>query len=131
VKDTSTKYYKLASVISIQSAMAALACDKSFSSGHFLLKPEEVRFFDLIRFLFSSDIENGNFLDSTEGKEESFRRRWLIFVSILAQKFLLFVAKPLAAIGSMIEMWLNLLSSNRNLGVLLLNLIRGQSISSS
>jgi hypothetical protein len=59
-------------------------------------------------------------------KEENFQRRWLIFVSILAQKFLQFVAKPLAGVGLVIEMWLNLLSSNRNFGVLLLNLIRGQ-----
>lgn len=106
--------------------MASVACDKGFSSSHFLLKPEEVRFLDLIRILFSSDIENRDFVDTSEGKEESFRRRWLIFVSILAQKFLLFVAKPLEAIGSVIEMWLNLVICNRNIGVLLLNLIRGQ-----
>lgn len=106
--------------------MASVGCDKGFSSSHFLLKPEEVRFFDLIHILFSSDIEKRDFVDSSEGKEENFRRRWLIFVSILAQKFLLFVATPLAAVGSFIEMLLNLLSSNRNLGVLLLNLVRGQ-----
>ncbi|XP_059457487.1 triacylglycerol lipase OBL1-like [Corylus avellana] len=106
--------------------MASVACDKGFSSSHFLLKPEEVRFLDLIRILFSSDIENRDFVDTSEGKEESFRRRWLIFVSILAQKFLLFVAKPLEAIGSVIEMWLNLVICNRNIGVLLLNLIRGR-----
>ncbi|KAL5752971.1 hypothetical protein ACOSQ2_023478 [Xanthoceras sorbifolium] len=105
-----------------------MACDKGFSSNYMLLKPEEVKLFDLFHILFSSDIEKIKFVDSSEGTEESFRRRWLIFISIVAQKFLLFVAKPLSWIGSGIEFMLNLLSVNRNLGVLLLNLLRGRII---
>lgn len=105
----------------------AMGCDKGFSSSYMLLKPEEVRFFDLIHILFSSDIEKRKFVDAPEGTtEESFRRRWLMFVSILTQKFLQFVAKPLSFVGSAAEMGLNLVSSNRNLFVLLLNALRGQ-----
>ncbi|KAK7845884.1 hypothetical protein CFP56_008768 [Quercus suber] len=105
----------------------AMACDKRFSSSYMLLKPEEVRFFDLIHILFSSDIEKRKFVDAPEGPtEESFGRRWLMFVSILTQKFLQFVAKPLSFVGSTAEMGLNLVSSNRNLFVLLLNALRGQ-----
>ncbi|KAK1589469.1 hypothetical protein Q3G72_034417 [Acer saccharum] len=106
--------------------MAMDDCDKGFSCNFMLLKPEEVKFLDLFRILFSSDIEKRKFVDSSEGSTEEycFRRRWLMFISIIAQKFLLFVAKPLLWIGSGIEFMLNLLSVNRNLGVLLLNLLR-------
>ncbi|KAB1214706.1 Lipase [Morella rubra] len=103
-----------------------MACDKGFSSSYMLLKPEEVRFFDLIHILFSSDLEKRSFVECPEGTEETFRYRWFIFISIWAQKFLQLVATPLAFVGSGIEMWLNLLSSNRNFGVLLLNLLRGR-----
>lgn len=103
-----------------------MACNKGFSSSYMLLKPEEVRFFDLIHILFSSDLEKRSFVECPEGTEETFRYRWFIFISIWAQKFLQLVATPLAFVGSGIEMWLNLLSSNRNFGVLLLNLLRGQ-----
>lgn len=104
---------------------ASMACNKGFSCSYMLLKPEEVKFVDLIHFLFSSDLDKPKFVDSSKGTEESFRRRWLIFISIIAQKFLLFVAKPMSFVGSAIEFLLNLLSSNRNLGVLLLNILRG------
>ncbi|XP_041004166.1 triacylglycerol lipase OBL1 [Juglans microcarpa x Juglans regia] len=108
-------------------AMAAATCDKGFSCSYMILKPEEVRFFDLIHILFSSDIGKRDFVDSAgpDGTEESFRRRWLIFVSIVAQKFLQFVAKPLGFVGSVIETWLNLVSSNRSLGRLFLNIFQG------
>ena len=111
-----------------QPAMAS-SCDKRFSSSYMLLNPEEVRFFDLIHILFSSDIEKRKFVDCSEGTgtDENFKRRWLIFVSILAQKFLLFVAKPLAFVGSVIEMWLNLVSINRSFFALFKNVLRGQS----
>ncbi|KAI9165122.1 hypothetical protein LWI28_008269 [Acer negundo] len=110
--------------------MAMADCDKGFSCNFMLLKPEEVKFLDLFRILFSSDIEQRKFVDSSEGSTEEycFRRRWLMFISIIAQKFLLFVAKPFSWIGSVIEFMLNLLSVNRNLGVLLLNLLRGRMI---
>ncbi|KAF7850687.1 hypothetical protein BT93_L5110 [Corymbia citriodora subsp. variegata] len=56
---------------------------------------------------------------------ESFRGRWIMFVSILAQKLLLLVAKPMSWIGWAVEFWLNLLSSNQNLGGLPVNCLRG------
>lgn len=90
-----------------------------------LLKPEEVTFVDLINILFSTDIEKTKFVDSPEAKEESFERRWLIFISVVAQKSLQFFSKPMAFVGSRIEIWLNLLSSNRGFGRLLLNVLRG------
>ncbi|KAF4380807.1 hypothetical protein F8388_017161 [Cannabis sativa] len=103
-----------------------MECNKDFSASYMLLKPEEVGFFDLMHILFSSDMEKRKFVDSSSATEESFGRRWIIFLSIVAQKTLSFVSKPLAAVGSAIEMGLNLLSSNGNLFNLIYNSIRGR-----
>lgn len=108
-----------------------MACDKGFSSSYMLLKPEEVRFFDLIRILFSSNVEERKFVDycparTAAAEDVNFRRRWMIFISILAQKFLLFTSTLLLWFGSGFEMWLNLVSINQNVGRLLLNFFQGQ-----
>lgn len=106
-----------------------MACDKGFSSSYMLLKPEEVRFFDLIRILLSSNVEERKFVDyspaGAAAEDVNFRRRWMIFVSILAQKFLLFTSTLLLWFGSGVEMFLNLVSTNRNVGRLLLNFFQG------
>lgn len=107
--------------------MASRACHWGFPGTYMLLKPEEVRLFDLVHILLSSNLHKTKFLDSAEVTfKDSFRHRWLIFISILAQKFLQFVARPLASTGSFVEMWLNLVSSNRNLFKLLLNFLTGK-----
>ncbi|KAK3416220.1 hypothetical protein EUGRSUZ_H01667 [Eucalyptus grandis] len=103
-----------------------MACDKSFSSNYMLLSPEKVGVIDLFRILIHSDVGNRKFVDSSGEAEQSFQRRWIMFVSVLAQKLLLLVAKPLSGIGWAIEFWLNLLSSNQNLGGLLVNCLRGK-----
>ncbi|KAK3030106.1 hypothetical protein RJ639_038855 [Escallonia herrerae] len=100
-------------------------CNKGFSSDFMLLKAEEVSVVDLIRVLFSHDLEKRKFVDCPEGtSEESFKRRWLIFVSILVQKCLSSVGRPMAWFGSKVEQWLNLVSSNQNVGLLLWNFLR-------
>ncbi|KAL4362869.1 hypothetical protein GQ457_04G035250 [Hibiscus cannabinus] len=101
-------------------------CDKGFSSNFMLLKPEEVSFLDLFRILYSSNLDGRGFVDSSSETAESFRYRWLIFVSIVAQKMLMFTSKPMAWMGSTIEMFLNLLAINKNFFVLLFNLMRGK-----
>ncbi|KAF5738218.1 triacylglycerol acidic lipase TAL3 [Tripterygium wilfordii] len=103
-----------------------MECDKSFSRSHMLLKPEEVKFVDLFKILFSSNIENRKFVDCKAKKEEKFDRRWIIFISILAQKVLQFLSTPLSIIGSLFETWLNLLSNNGGFLKLLLNVLRGK-----
>ncbi|KAI6695219.1 hypothetical protein NL676_022929 [Syzygium grande] len=101
-----------------------MACDKSFSSSYLLLSPEKAGVIDLFRILIYSDVHRRGFVDSSEEGEESFERRWIMFISILVQKILLLVAKPLSWIGSAFEHWLNLLSSSRNFGRLLINCFR-------
>ncbi|TXG59424.1 hypothetical protein EZV62_013997 [Acer yangbiense] len=101
-------------------------CDKSFSSNYMVLNPEEVGLFDLVNMLFSSNIEKRKFVDSSEVEEQDFWRRWIMFISIVVQKLLLFFAKPMSIFGSAIEFFLNLLSINGNLASLLLNLVQGK-----
>lgn len=91
-----------------------------------LLEPHDVGFFDLIHILFSNNLEHRKFVDSSDDKEDDFQRRWLIFLSIVVQKLLQFVSKPMAVIGWAIEMFLNFLSLNVcSLRGLLLNLSQG------
>ncbi|CAB4287415.1 unnamed protein product [Prunus armeniaca] len=105
-----------------------MACDKGFSCSYMLLEPKDVGFFDLIHILFSNNLERRRFVDSSEETEDDFERRWLIFLSIVVQKVLQFVAKPMATIGWGIEMCLNLISSNQSLVGLILDFLRGEVI---
>ncbi|XP_062101983.1 triacylglycerol lipase OBL1-like [Humulus lupulus] len=106
----------------------AVECDKSFSASYMLLKCEEVGLFDLLYLLlYSSDsVKKKLLVESSDKAEESFGRRWIIFLSIVVQKVLQFVSIPLAGVGSAFEMGLNILSSNGNLFNLILNFIRGR-----
>ncbi|XP_059623897.1 triacylglycerol lipase OBL1-like [Cornus florida] len=104
----------------------ALNRSVSISKNYMLLKPEDVHLFDLIRILFFRDIEKRKFVNCPEGiHEEPFKFRWLVFVSILAQKALQFVSTPLAWFGNKLEMWLNLLSTNHGFLKLVWNFMRG------
>ncbi|XP_065876123.1 triacylglycerol lipase OBL1-like [Euphorbia lathyris] len=102
-------------------------CNKAFSSNYLILKKEEVKFFDLISILFSSDLGKRKFIESAEAIEESFERRLLIFISIVTQKMLQFFSTPLLLIGSLIQIVLNLLNLNGNSILrLFLNLLTGK-----
>lgn len=104
-----------------------MATTKSLSGNYMVLTHQDASFHDLIRILFHSDIEKRKFVECpNKEQEESFKYRWLIFVSILVQKILKLVERPLSWFGNMVEMWLNLLACNRNFGVLLLNVLRGK-----
>lgn len=65
-------------------------------------------------------------MESSQKVEEDLGRKLIIFVSMLELKFLHSVAKPMSTIGSAIGSYLNLLSCNRNLSVLLLNFLPGE-----
>ncbi|KAF7850689.1 hypothetical protein BT93_L5112 [Corymbia citriodora subsp. variegata] len=58
-----------------------MAFDKSFSSGHMLLSPEKV----LFRILIQGDVHEREFVDSSLKGGESYRWKWIMFVSILAE----------------------------------------------
>lgn len=103
-----------------------MAVDLGFCSNYIVLKPEESSFFSLFHILFSCDLEKRKFVESSQKVEEDLGRRLIIFVSMLEQKTLHSVAKPMSTTGSAIDFYPNLLSCNRNLSVLLLNFLRGE-----
>ncbi|CAN6541859.1 unnamed protein product [Malus baccata var. baccata] len=94
------------------------SCNKSFSCKYMLLNPNDVGFFDLIHILFSSNLKRRRFVDSSMDTEDDPDRRWLIFLSIVVQKLLQFVATPMAMIGRGIELCLNLFSNTQNLYII-------------
>ena len=103
-----------------------MSCDeKNFSKNYFVLKPDNASFYDLASFLFSSKSETSKFIEGSEELKGDFWRRWYIFNSLLAQKLLLKVGKPMVQIGNVLELWLNLLSSNGGLLRLITNFLTG------
>ncbi|KAJ7944428.1 Lipase [Quillaja saponaria] len=99
-----------------------------FSGNYMVLRPEEVGLVDLFLTLWCCDIEKRAFVECSEGKKKiHFRYRWFIFLSVLGQKILLSLAKPMSNFGSWFEQWLNLPSYNSKSWVLLLcDLLRGK-----
>ncbi|OVA15828.1 Lipase [Macleaya cordata] len=101
--------------------------DHKFCNEYFVMNPKDGGFWDLFGLLFSCNVEQNKYVDCTEGlKVMGLRRRWILVISILAQKILLFFATPLAWIGLVFETLLNLVLDDSNLATLLLNLLRGK-----
>lgn len=101
-------------------------CNKSFCKDYLLLSPKDVGFLDLVMLLFSEHIGNRKFIDCPDGTvEESFGHRFVIFISILAQKILHLVDKPLGWLGSAIEFLPNFSDANGGFFMILLNVVSG------
>ncbi|KAF5201160.1 alpha/beta-Hydrolases superfamily protein [Thalictrum thalictroides] len=95
---------------------------EEFGDDFMVLKPHEGGSYDLVKLLFSRKTDENSFTDCPTGTHvNEFRRRRLIFISVVAQKMLLSMTKPMAWIGVVFEMWLNC-----SLSVLLLNLLKGK-----
>ncbi|MFS7951858.1 putative triacylglycerol lipase [Helianthus anomalus] len=110
-----------------------MATDEEFCERYLLVNAKEASLYDLACILICSTsfLNTKNFYDeqseyvgrSTRG---NLRRRFVIFVSILAQKVFIWAEKPVTLIGALIELWLNLLSSNGGFFGLQINYIRGK-----
>ncbi|XP_020236643.1 uncharacterized protein LOC109816162 [Cajanus cajan] len=103
-------------------------CNKSFANSYMLLKPEDAGFFDLLRVLIYRNLSQRKFVDShaEDSLDESLGHRWLIFLSILAQKLLQLVAKPLSLFGTCVEFLINLVALNGGVFSLVFNFLRGK-----
>ncbi|EEF52390.1 uncharacterized LOC8278856 [Ricinus communis] len=101
----------------------------NFCYNKLLLDPKEASFFDLIYLLFSSDIKSRRFVECPEEQELiDFSNRWLIFISVLAQKIFVYIRDPLAEIGHAIETWLNLVSNNGGVFLLFFKFLKGNEV---
>ncbi|XP_057948854.1 triacylglycerol lipase OBL1-like [Malania oleifera] len=98
----------------------------SMGGEYLVLRPERATVLDLIAMLLSSMIDARKSVDSSKRTEPSFARRFVIFVSVLVQKILLFVACPMSSCGSALEMCLNTLSLNGGLRGLLFKIFWGK-----
>jgi hypothetical protein len=106
--------------------MATNSYGEHFYQNKLLLDPTEASFLDLILFLVSSNIKGRGFIECHEEQGlRNFNSRWIVVISVLVQKILLFFRKPMAMIGNALEMWLNLLLSNGGFFKLLLNILKG------
>lgn len=106
-----------------------MASKEHICHNYVFLKPEEASLGELIRFLFSSDIGNRRFIDSSEeeGKKgrNNLERRWIIFISVVVQWAFLLCSVPMARIGDVLQKWLNLVSANGGPLMLFINRLRG------
>lgn len=104
----------------------AMAGEDDFCENYIVIKPEEASCFDLVRILCSKDLENRDFFKTrVEGGVIGFRHRWIVFISVLLQKAFLYLKKPMAAVGSALELWLNYPPSNGGYCHLFFNVLTG------
>ncbi|XP_031498284.1 triacylglycerol lipase OBL1-like [Nymphaea colorata] len=99
-----------------------------WNAGFLVVHPEHGGFTDLFSLLFFKQICRLRFVECSDGTTLEFPDRWVLFVSIVAQKIFLLFKRPMAWTGSMLGFALNLLPENGGLLGFLRNLLRGQII---
>nr|GMD99399.1 uncharacterized protein LOC109153144 [Ipomoea batatas] len=107
------------------------ACNEDFCSEYAELKPEEASLLDCLRILFSPELGGTDCVDTNSvpaAGHLSFRSRWLIFISVVAQKILIYLKDPLAWLGSALEIFLNYPSFNGGIFWLVLNFLTGKMV---
>ncbi|XP_057969635.1 triacylglycerol lipase OBL1-like isoform X2 [Malania oleifera] len=106
--------------------MAAEVESTAFASNYMLLKPHEVGGKGLLRILFSDKTEKKRkYVETPKEENLSMVDGWFLFISICVQKLLLLMAMPMALMGDLLTMWLNLLTHNGGrVSSLLLNILR-------
>ncbi|KAJ9559966.1 hypothetical protein OSB04_005126 [Centaurea solstitialis] len=109
------------------------AGDEEFCKDYLVIDAKKATLYDVACILICStdSLKKREFYDEQcEDVDKSttwnLRRRWLIFVSVVLQKFFIWMKKPLTFTGSFVETWLNLLSSNGGFFGLIINRIRGK-----
>jgi hypothetical protein len=84
-----------------------------FCSDFLVLRPENAGFYHLFHLLSSSKVSENAAVDCPAGTEiADLRRRWAVFVSLVAQVLLLWAKKPVALLGRATQYWMNLIAEN-------------------
>lgn len=100
--------------------------NEPFGGDFLLLKAEEAGVVDLLLLLFKSNLNDRRFIECPQELEfTQFRRRWILFVSVVFQKIAIASKGTLSHVGHSVEMWLNLLSANGGFITLLFNTLKG------
>jgi hypothetical protein len=100
--------------------MAAAGDDVDDGGGGFcddidflVLRPDKSGLRDLVHLLWSPKVAENAAVDCPAGTEiAEARRRWAVFVSLVAQMLLLWAKRPVALLGRAAEYWMNLLNEN-------------------
>lgn len=103
--------------------------NEEFCKDYFELKAQEASYFDFIRIFYSSNLDKRNFFDVSIGVTSTirgFRRRWLIFISIVLQRLLFWFKNPMENLGSFIELLQNYPSFNGGFIQLFFNILQGK-----
>ncbi|KAE8694042.1 Alpha/beta-Hydrolases superfamily protein, putative isoform 2 [Hibiscus syriacus] len=106
--------------------MEATAGRKEFYSDYMLFNPKKASLFDLIALLFSRNIKNRKFIETTIETEDSFMYRVAVFLTTLLQKFLLTISIPMALAGQTFEDMCNLFTNNGGLFGLVKRVMTGK-----
>uniref|UniRef100_A0ACD5ZJK1 Uncharacterized protein n=2 Tax=Avena sativa TaxID=4498 RepID=A0ACD5ZJK1_AVESA len=78
-----------------------------------VLRPDKGGVRDLVHLLWSPNVAENAAVDCPAGTEiAEARRRWAVFVSLVAQMLLLWAKRPVALLGRAAEYWMNLLNEN-------------------
>jgi hypothetical protein len=98
--------------------MAAAGGDDGGTGGFYdrdfmVLRPDKGELRDLFHLLWSPKVAENAAVDCPAGTEiAEARRRWAVFVSLVAQMLLLWAKRPVALLGRAAEYWMNLLNEN-------------------
>ena len=84
-----------------------------FFCDFMVLQPHKSGVRSLLHLLCSCDVASNDAVDCPAGTAEDRRlHRWVIFVSLVAQMLLLWLKKPMAAVGRAVEYWMNFITDN-------------------
>ncbi|KAM3289581.1 triacylglycerol lipase OBL1 [Capsicum chacoense] len=103
--------------------------NEDICKDYFELKPQEASYFDFIRIFYSNNLDKRIFFNVSTGVATTirgFRRRWLIFISMVMQRLLFLFKNPMANLGSFVELLQNYPSFNGGFLQLFLNILRGK-----
>ncbi|KAJ6791989.1 Uncharacterized protein M6B38_242570 [Iris pallida] len=104
-----------------------MALHPELSGEYLVLNPNEGGMLDLVHLLCSGRVCGTGSFECSDGMVISeMRHRWIIFISLLAQRVLLFLSSPLSWCGSFFTLWMNLLWDNGSIGTLFCNFCRGK-----
>ncbi|KAI3407351.1 Lipase_3 domain-containing protein [Psidium guajava] len=102
--------------------------DAQLYSNYLVLDPKRAGFLDLARLLLSDDVSERTYIQCPETYKDELRefwRRWVIVISIVAQKLLHLFKGMLGWLGNALECCLNLPSTNGGFLKLITNSLTG------
>ncbi|XAR57790.1 Triacylglycerol lipase [Bertholletia excelsa] len=106
--------------------MAGCPSEAGFSKNFVHLKHDQANFLHMFKLLYTKDLSESKLIEVPDKTVAGFQHRFLIFLSILIQKILKAIRTPLALVGEIVELIMNIAATN--FFVLIWNFIRGKGL---